>query len=70
MVLYIFPSSNNSNDKDIIASVMYIVVTPMLNPFIYSLRNNELKRSLKILFGKETISSVQSLSRVRLFATP
>ena len=55
MVLYIFPSSNNSNDKDIIASVMYIVVTPMLNPFIYSLRNNELKRSLKILFGKETI---------------
>ena len=46
MVLYIFPSSNNSNDKDIIASVMYTVVTPMLNPFIYSLRNRDMKGAL------------------------
>ena len=46
MVLYIFPSSNNSNDKDIIASVMYIVVTPMLNPFIYSLRHRDKKGAL------------------------
>uniref|UniRef100_A0A8C3WAD6 Olfactory receptor n=1 Tax=Catagonus wagneri TaxID=51154 RepID=A0A8C3WAD6_9CETA len=36
-------------------SVMYTVVTPMLNPFIYSLRNKELKKGLKMLFGKETI---------------
>ncbi|XP_054440707.1 LOW QUALITY PROTEIN: olfactory receptor 1J4-like [Pteronotus mesoamericanus] len=35
MVLYLFPSSNNSNDKDTIASVMCKVVTPMLNPFIW-----------------------------------
>ncbi|KAB0381060.1 hypothetical protein FD755_008844 [Muntiacus reevesi] len=46
MVLYIFPPSNNSNDKDIIASVMYTVVTPMLNPFIYSLRNRDMKGAL------------------------
>ncbi|XP_051691765.2 olfactory receptor 7A10-like [Oryctolagus cuniculus] len=29
------------------ASVMYTVVTPMLNPFIYSLRNEDIKKALK-----------------------
>ncbi|XP_076975697.1 olfactory receptor 7A17-like [Tamandua tetradactyla] len=33
------------------ASVMYTVVTPMLNPFIYSLRNKELKGALKRILG-------------------
>ncbi|XP_055968663.1 olfactory receptor-like protein OLF4 [Sorex fumeus] len=37
-----------------IASVMYTMVAPMLNPFIYSLRNKDLKGALKILFGSET----------------
>ena len=68
--VYLSSGASHSSHSSATASVMYTVVTPMLNPFIYSLRNNELKRSLKILFGKETISSVQSLSRVRLFATP
>ena len=34
---------------------MYTVLTHMLNPFIYSLRNKDLKRALKILFGKKYI---------------
>ncbi|ELW64644.1 olfactory receptor 1J4 isoform X1 [Tupaia chinensis] len=57
MVLYIFPSSNNSNDKDIIASVMYTVVTPMLNPFIYSLRNRDMKGALGRLLRRDTLFS-------------
>ncbi|CAK6445551.1 unnamed protein product [Pipistrellus nathusii] len=32
--------------KDVVASVMYTVVTPMLNPFIYSLRNRDIKSVL------------------------
>ncbi|XP_058146399.1 olfactory receptor 7A17-like [Dasypus novemcinctus] len=32
-----------------VASVMYMVVTPMLNPFIYSLRNKDIKKGLKKL---------------------
>ena len=34
---------------------MYIVVTLMLNPFIYSLRNKNLKRGLNMFFGKVSI---------------
>uniref|UniRef100_A0A8D2DGB5 Olfactory receptor n=1 Tax=Sciurus vulgaris TaxID=55149 RepID=A0A8D2DGB5_SCIVU len=44
--LYFLPSSNNSNDQDVIVSVLYTVVTPMLNPFIYSLRNQDMKGAL------------------------
>ncbi|XP_032991329.1 olfactory receptor 7A17 [Rhinolophus ferrumequinum] len=36
------------------ASVLYTVVTPMLNPFIYSLRNKDIKQALKALFVKLT----------------
>ncbi|XP_021570989.1 olfactory receptor 1J4 [Carlito syrichta] len=55
--LYFFPSSNTSSDKDIIASIMYTVVTPLLNPFIYSLRNREIKKALGRLFNRTIISS-------------
>ncbi|XP_075406863.1 olfactory receptor 7A10-like [Tenrec ecaudatus] len=34
-----------------IASVMYTVATPMLNPFIYSLRNKDIKQALRKLFS-------------------
>ncbi|NXX16856.1 O1044 protein, partial [Podargus strigoides] len=34
-------SSHSSLDK--VASIFYTVVTPVLNPFIYSLRNKEVK---------------------------
>ncbi|XP_077882216.1 olfactory receptor 7A5-like [Ictidomys tridecemlineatus] len=35
------------------ASVMYTVVTPMLNPFIYSLRNKDIKRALRRFCEKD-----------------
>uniref|UniRef100_A0A8V5FHN5 Olfactory receptor n=1 Tax=Melopsittacus undulatus TaxID=13146 RepID=A0A8V5FHN5_MELUD len=38
------PSSHRSLDK--VASIFYAVVNPMLNPFIYSLRNKEVKGAL------------------------
>ncbi|XP_058380746.1 olfactory receptor 1J4-like [Diceros bicornis minor] len=54
-MIYFFPSSNNSKVKDIIASVMHTVVTPMLNPFIYSLRNRDMKLALGILYKRGII---------------
>ncbi|XP_014405664.1 PREDICTED: olfactory receptor 1J4-like [Myotis brandtii] len=43
----VYISSSSWGSKDIIASVMYMVVTPMLNPFIYSLRNRDIKQALE-----------------------
>ncbi|XP_023057740.1 olfactory receptor 1J1, partial [Piliocolobus tephrosceles] len=50
--LYFLPPSSNTNDKNIIASVIYTVVTPMLNPFIYSLRNKDIKGALRKLLSR------------------
>ncbi|XP_043855887.1 olfactory receptor 5V1-like [Dromiciops gliroides] len=43
------PSSGYSLDGDILVSVLFCIVTPMLNPIIYSLRNKEVKVALKKL---------------------
>ncbi|XP_074194817.1 olfactory receptor 7A17-like [Rhinolophus sinicus] len=45
-----FPAAHNAHSSAT-ASVLYTVVTPMLNPFIYSLRNNDIKGALKRSFG-------------------
>ncbi|XP_004614894.2 olfactory receptor 7A17-like [Sorex araneus] len=58
--VYLSSAGAHSSHSSAIASVMYTVVTPMLNPFIYSLRNKDLKRALKILFGSETKRGLES----------
>uniref|UniRef100_A0A4X1VBK7 Olfactory receptor n=1 Tax=Sus scrofa TaxID=9823 RepID=A0A4X1VBK7_PIG len=50
MAVYFSSSSGQSHDKDIIASVMYAMVIPMLNPFIYSLRNRDMTLALGSFF--------------------
>ncbi|XP_076987795.1 olfactory receptor 8H1-like [Tamandua tetradactyla] len=43
---YLKPSKSYSLGRDQVASVFYTMVIPMLNPFIYSLRNKEVKNAL------------------------
>ncbi|XP_066485658.1 olfactory receptor 6F1-like [Tiliqua scincoides] len=45
--IYVRPISPSPSDLDTVASVFYAVVTPLLNPMIYSLRNKEVKDALK-----------------------
>ncbi|MBZ3879813.1 Olfactory receptor 7A10 [Sciurus carolinensis] len=40
-----------------IASVMYSMITPMMNSFVYSLRNKDIKSTLKMLLGRETVKA-------------
>ncbi|XP_004691853.1 PREDICTED: olfactory receptor 1F1-like [Condylura cristata] len=56
IAVYFNPSSVHSSEKDTAATVLYTVVTPMLNPFIYSLRNKDLKRALGKVFSRKTLS--------------
>ncbi|XP_073403104.1 olfactory receptor 5AR1-like [Dendrobates tinctorius] len=44
---YLRPSSDLFNEQDKVASIFYSVMTPMLNPLIYSLRNKEVKSAIK-----------------------
>ncbi|XP_012508461.1 PREDICTED: olfactory receptor 1468-like [Propithecus coquereli] len=53
---HLCPSTNHNTVKETVMAVMYTVVTPMLNPFIYSLRNRDMKRALGRVFSKKKIS--------------
>ncbi|XP_012364841.2 olfactory receptor 7A10-like [Nomascus leucogenys] len=48
--MYLSSAATHNSPSSATASVMYTVVTPMLNPFIYSLRNKDLKGALKRFF--------------------
>ncbi|XP_048346617.1 olfactory receptor 1-like [Sphaerodactylus townsendi] len=50
--VYFKPNSKLPERKDMVAAMMYTMVTPLLNPFIYTLRNNEIKAAMKRVFRK------------------
>ncbi|XP_008710242.1 olfactory receptor 7A10-like [Ursus maritimus] len=54
--VYLISASTQSSHASAVASVMYTVVTPMLNPFIYSLRNRDIKGALIRFFKRATIN--------------
>jgi len=56
--LYLCPSTNNSTVKETVMAVMYTVVTPILNPFVYSLKNRDMKRALGRVFWKKKYLSL------------
>ncbi|KAM4749138.1 olfactory receptor 2K2-like [Rhinophrynus dorsalis] len=45
--LYIKPESEQSEEQDKLLSLLYIVLVPMLNPLVYSLRNRQVLKAMK-----------------------
>ncbi|XP_026502832.1 olfactory receptor 11L1-like [Terrapene carolina triunguis] len=57
LIAYMFPTTNSLRDFKKVLSVFYTVLTPLVNPLIYSLRNKEVKEALrkasrKFMFGQ------------------
>ncbi|KAL6092603.1 hypothetical protein STEG23_028837 [Scotinomys teguina] len=53
-IAYLKPKSESSVEKDLLLSVTYTIITPLLNPVVYSLRNKEVKDALGRAVGRNT----------------
>ncbi|XP_018420724.1 PREDICTED: olfactory receptor 1020-like [Nanorana parkeri] len=47
MFMHLHPRSSSSAEQDRVVTILYTVVTPMLNPIIYSIRNKDIKEAIK-----------------------
>ncbi|XP_075449369.1 olfactory receptor 6N1-like [Ascaphus truei] len=52
--MYIRPTTSYSSDVDSLVALLYTVITPMMNPVIYSMRNKDIKNA----FRKKTTCTV------------
>ncbi|KAG8556191.1 hypothetical protein GDO81_009120 [Engystomops pustulosus] len=52
MCMYIKPPSDHLEEQDLVFSTLYTAVTPMLNPIIYSLRNQDVKAAIKTTINR------------------
>uniref|UniRef100_A0A8D1W5P2 Olfactory receptor n=1 Tax=Sus scrofa TaxID=9823 RepID=A0A8D1W5P2_PIG len=53
---YLHPSSNDSQDQGKFISLFYTIITPMINPLIYTLRNKEVKGAMRRVLWKDSVS--------------
>ncbi|XP_075131767.1 olfactory receptor 10A7-like [Leptodactylus fuscus] len=52
MTVYMVPADEGSSNINKYISLLYLVVTPLMNPIIYSLRNNEMKKAMQKLISQ------------------
>lgn len=64
---YVWPISTYSLEKDRLISVLYSIVTPTLSPLIYTLRNKDIKGSLKWILTRKLYSKWRHKHVYQLF---
>ncbi|XP_040273809.1 olfactory receptor 11L1-like [Bufo bufo] len=52
ITVYMAPSNESTSNINKYRSLLYIVVTPVMNPIIYSLRNKEIKRAIQKIMNQ------------------
>ncbi|XP_039177279.1 olfactory receptor 10A2-like [Crotalus tigris] len=50
IIVYVLPNLNSLNNPKKLFSLFYTLLTPLVNPIVYSLRNNEVKGAMKKIF--------------------
>ncbi|XP_054849874.1 olfactory receptor 11L1-like [Eublepharis macularius] len=58
--MYVTPAAQQSTEINKMVSFIYSVVTPMLNPIVYSLRNEDVKRALRRMMLRKLCPGSQS----------
>ncbi|XP_074838680.1 olfactory receptor 10A4-like [Carettochelys insculpta] len=69
---YLVPKSSSTTDRDLLISLLNTIVSPILNPIIYTLRNKEVKGALRNMansvflckWGSQRMEMTPLLSRV------
>ncbi|XP_008541586.2 olfactory receptor 10R2 [Equus przewalskii] len=56
--IYLRPTANYVSSKDRLVTVAYTIVTPLLNPMVYSLRNKDVQVALRKVLGKKSICTI------------
>ena len=65
MVMHVSPGSSHFTSLPKILTLFYAMVTPLINPLIYSLRNKDMKKALRKVLEKFKISLKVFGSRCR-----
>ncbi|XP_049731646.1 olfactory receptor 10R2-like [Elephas maximus indicus] len=50
--VYLRPSAKHTSGKDRLVTVTYTIITPLLNPVVYSLRNKDVQTTIRKMIGK------------------
>ncbi|CAI9534990.1 unnamed protein product [Staurois parvus] len=58
ITIYIFPVGDNTFYGKTVKSLLYTVLTPFVNPILYSMRNHEMKRALLQLFHRNNKKNI------------
>lgn len=54
--VYLRPSAKYTSGKDRLVTVTYTIITPLLNPMVYSLRNKDVQLAIRKMIGKTGFS--------------